>query len=297
MKNPFKREKYVPKTLSGKPWEGRFRLTEYRLWNTDGLPLVKIKQTEGGKTEKQPTTVTDVWASVVHSQAELAELAAWQEAWRTDRRVAFSHPFPKVTTPNWMTDAQQRFEITDSPRRGQIRIKLEAEEFQVEGPAFSEQVLLAMLSLLKDGIHYGETGWFWYDNDYRIQGDYVGDSYTFFVVHKGQIVREEVSFFDSFDSGFDPSVFETEVFTKDSPPIWNSDPQRVETRQRFWRREFYTKTTTGQVHALRSDRPNLWVYSSPSGFIAESVLRSLGGVRRLLWVVIGLLALTLIRLW
>src|SRR5208283_1305437 len=78
--------------------------------------------------------------------------------------------------------------------------------------------------------------------------------YMFFVVHKNAIVREQVSFCDSSDSGFDPSVFEP---PEEADPIWMNDPEWDGAWARYWYRKFYAETQMGQLMTLREDHPQL----------------------------------------
>jgi hypothetical protein len=173
-----------------------------------------------------------------------------------------------------------------------MTFKTDAGETYLVGPDFNLNLLYQMLSLQNDGFDFTTAGWYWYDKDSKVGVD----SYRFFVVCDERIVREEVEFYDSSGSGFNPSVFEANRYIGDLNIEWLNDPEWADARQRFWRRNFYKETQAGQIMALRNDRPDLWVYRDVPWPSAEKTLGLLSNVRYLLWVVIALLVLTLIRL-
>lgn len=165
----------------------------------------------------------------------------------------------------------------------------------LSGPSFNRDLAETLLELQKDGINYFETQWFWYDKDH-VTDDLMA-SYKFFVVHNNAIVREQVSFCDSSDSGFDPSVFEP---PDDARPIWTNDPQWDEAWVRYWYRKFYTETRTGQLMVLRPDKPELY-YIEGRGPDVIGQLRIaiglLGKIHFLVWVLVILAALELVLRW
>ena len=174
-----------------------------------------------------------------------------------------------------------------------IKISTASDELEVAGPVFNLEILYEILSLRKDGSSPFEANWFWYTrdfptNDYRC-------AYSFFVVYDNRIVNEQAVFNDDRGSGFDPSVFVPAQDPSWTP--WFGSRELSEARQRFWRRKFHKETITGQLMALRSDRPDLWAYLDESWPGRQATLRLLSNIRYLLWTVIVLLALVLIRLW
>ncbi len=156
----------------------------------------------------------------------------------------------------------------------------------LDGPSFNRRVVEVFLDLQKDGINPFDTRWFWYDNDH-VTDDLMA-SYTFFVVHRDAIVREDVSFTDYSDSGFDPSVFES---NENSDPIWRNHPEWDEAWVRFWYRKFYAETRTGQLMVLRPDEPLLYHYERPQtqDLTREMQFATQLKMYRLLWVAIPLL--------
>lgn len=72
-------------------------------------------------------------------------------------------------------------------------------------------MLRELLALKADGIEPSSSQWFWYD------GDDPHELCNFFVVSGDRIVRENVSFGDYYDSGFDPAIFES---FDNSDSIW-----------------------------------------------------------------------------
>jgi hypothetical protein len=63
-----------------------------------------------------------------------------------------------------------------------------------------------MFEVSGGGVDPFEIVLYYYDKDScRQEPD---NCYGFFVVHKGKIIEERLSFFDHHDSGFDLSVFE-----------------------------------------------------------------------------------------
>lgn len=156
----------------------------------------------------------------------------------------------------------------------------------LNGPSFNRRVAEVLLGLQKDAINYFETQWFWYDKDH-VTDDLMA-CYVFFVVHRDAIVREQVSFTDYSDSGFDPSVFES---NEDSRPIWSNDPEWQEASVRYWYKKFYAETRTGQLMVLRPDEPVLYHYERPQTRNIERELQfvTLLKTYRLLWVVLPLL--------
>lgn|GEM_PF-2051345 len=161
------------------------------------------------------------------------------------------------------------------------------------GPDFNRRILDVMLKLSSEGIDPFATVWYYYDKDLCLED--AQRSYTFFVVHNGKIVRQQVSFFDSHDSGFDPSLFAS---ADRSNPIWSNEEAWAEANAKYWYRQFYSETRTGQLMALRSDEPTLFFSDEhPKAdnigallFVAH-VLRT---IRILLWALVALAVANLI---
>jgi hypothetical protein len=81
------------------------------------------------------------------------------------------------------------------------------DEIVVTGSSFACRLLDDLLELRQKGANPLHDAWFWYDSDSCSNDPH--EMYTFFVVHDGKIVAEDVSFSDYSGSGFDPDVFET----------------------------------------------------------------------------------------
>jgi hypothetical protein len=174
-------------------------------------------------------------------------------------------------------------------------ITAESGKLVVTGPSFNREILEILLSLRQDGTNGFEALWFWYNSDSCRQDPQ--DSYTFFVVAKDRIAREQVMFFDAQDSGFDPSVFESEA---SSPFVWFGDKAWRDAKARFWYRKFYAETRMGQLMTLRTDQPRLHYYDGPTdGRIGNlpMVANLLNKVYFLLWILVILAALELILRW
>lgn len=242
-------------------WEGFDRLLAYRLDDRKvaALPLTSINRDSQGKREEEPITASEILRALHDEKA---------------------------------------FELGDYESSiGSFGVKTNGEEQRVGGANFNLQILHELLSLRKEGIEPFSAFWYWFDSDSG--GPPPMDWHHFFVVYRDKIVREAVSFTDSDGFGFDPSVFVRE----DMPYVEgydfhsSSDRQLPVARGRFWRRKFHTETYTGQMAALRDDRPDLWAYWNKPEPLAEATLRQLHVLRRLAWVIIGALTLVLIRLW
>jgi hypothetical protein len=176
-----------------------------------------------------------------------------------------------------------------------LEIAAADDEMAVEGPQFHLQMLAAELALRNEGAGGSSSTWYWYNRD--TGGVPRFHDHSFFVVHSGRIVREQVVFTDSAqDSGFDPAVFVPEAGDEVIGEVVADELEWINARSLFWRRKFHKETYIGQVMALRNDRPDLWVYRNESRY-AEAALHLLSSVQRSLWVLIGLLVLLVIRLW
>jgi hypothetical protein len=154
-------------------------------------------------------------------------------------------------------------------------------------PSFNHSLAEIMLELVSEGINCFETRWFFYDRDHCT--DDVMEQYTFFVVHKRVIVREQVSFCDYSRSGFDPTIFQAR---DDSQPIWFNHPEFDAAWDRYFYQKFYTETFIGQMMVLRPDEPVLYYYARPSlSQLTEAAsLAVKTKTYLLLWVLIPLLA-------
>src|SRR5271157_5864675 len=198
-----------------KEWQG-FRPVAYSLHKAWELPLTQISG-EGDQRQENATTVGKVLSSLSDQQSQ---------------QMDSSFGGTKITTAS-----------------GTVVLS---------GSSFNRGVAEVLLGLQKDGITYFETQWFWYDKDHAT--DDLMASYIFFVVgyppagvHGKAIVREQVSFCDYSDSGFDPSMFEP----PEDSPIWSNDPEWDGAWARYWYRKFYTETQMGQLMTLREDHPQL----------------------------------------
>ncbi len=166
----------------------------------------------------------------------------------------------------------------------------------LSGPDFNRRILDVILKLSSEGIDPFATVWYYYDKDLCLQD--AQRSYTFFVVHNGKIIREQVSFFDSHDSGFDPSLFAN---ADHSDPIWSNEEAWTEANAKYWYRQFYSETHTGQLMALRSDEPTLFFcdeHPKADNIGALVVVaRLLRTIRILLWALVAVAVANLIVHW
>jgi len=166
----------------------------------------------------------------------------------------------------------------------------------IEGPHFTRRILELLLTLHNDGINIFEAEWFWFDCEPEQHGSH--HHHRFFVVHHGKIVRESVVFNDDPSDGFDARIFKADAG-------WEYElPGERELRKadiKWWYRKFYTETRTGQIMALREDKPELYdyrIYCDPTiaAHLSQNSLRQFRKVHFLLWVLIALVALVLVRL-
>src|SRR5271165_2587814 len=116
-----------------------------------------------------------------------------------------------------------------------VKVTTDAGILTLTGSSFNVDFADVLVGLLKDGINFHETRWFYYDRDHAI--DDLMASYTFFVVHKKSIVREQVGFCDCSGSGFDPSIFKA---NEDERPVWRNHSEWDAAWVRYWYRKFYT---------------------------------------------------------
>lgn len=176
------------------------------------------------------------------------------------------------------------------------KVTTDVGELIFAGPSFSRSLLEALLDLRKDGINGFDVNWFWYDRDSVTDDPH--DSYSFFAVHKGNIVRERMAFNDYRDSGFDPSIFKA---GDDTSPIWFCENEWEAAHARFWYRKFYQETLTGQLMVLREDAPELYHYPEGRwradmafGLLYDRIAR----IQSALWIIVVLMALIAgILLW
>jgi len=132
---------------------------------------------------------------------------------------------------------------------------------------FCSRLVSMLLEFRSEGVNPFDTSWFWFDSDSVTDDPH--ERYAFFVVHGGKIIREQLSFSDHSESGFDPRILVTE---EDSDPIWFSEKGWNDARLRYWYRKFYRETATGQMMVLRSDEPDLFHY--PEGRLLRLLYRS-----------------------
>jgi hypothetical protein len=178
----------------------------------------------------------------------------------------------------------------------ELKITTDAETLVIEGPHFTRRILEVLLTLRNDGVDFFATEWFWYDCEPEPHGSH--HHHSFFVVHDGTIVRDSVVFGDDPSDGFDARIFKT---NDHSEPGFLSERNREEASVRWWYRKFYAETRTGQIMALREDKPELYdyrIYCDPTitAHLSQNSLRQLRKVHFLLWVLIALVALVLVRL-
>jgi hypothetical protein len=256
-------KKWRKKTYSnGREWDG-FRPVEYTLsdsvWKLPIDRLVSSPSSEG--VTRTPTTVGDAFKPFNGSYGKEGE------------------PFSEIES--------------NSPM-GWLTVKTPSGEKRFCGSPFSVELLEALLRLRKAGNNPFLASWFYYDEDH-LTDDRVA-RYAFFVVCKGKIVEECISFTDSTDSGFDPAIFSA---NDELPPVWTDEYDWCEAWTSFWYRNFYTETRTGQLIVLRPDEPAVYFY--PEGrwkwksiWAFARLERRLQNITYLLFalVVVALLALT-----
>jgi hypothetical protein len=176
-----------------------------------------------------------------------------------------------------------------------IEVTTDTEKLSFRGASFSCSMLTELLRIRKDGFDPFFAEWFFYADDSSREGPH--ELYGFFVVYIDKIIRERVFFSDYDGSGFDPSIFQAD---DNSPRAWVNDGATREARTHFWFQKFYSETQTGQIMALRQDKPRLYGRESnpvPPPQVSGNMLKFLDKIHGLLWVLIVLVALVLIRLW
>ena len=164
----------------------------------------------------------------------------------------------------------------------------------VKGPSFNRDLLRIILQLHSEGISALQAVWYYFDHDSCRQEPQ--EMYSFFVVAKNKIVRERVGFSDYSNSGFDPTIFET----NDGEMIWGDETEWDEANTRYWYRKFYTETRTGQLMVLRPDDPQLFYYERTGpdvmgaiGALQKSLLR----IKFVLWILVIIAVIDLLVHW
>jgi hypothetical protein len=182
---------------------------------------------------------------------------------------------------------------------GGIETDIETTEglkLRLAGPDFNRRILETLLRFKAEGIHPFSVVLYYYDKDICLQDPQ--QCFIFFAVYDGKIVRERLPFFDHYNSGFDPSVFEPMDY---SDRTWEDEAEWAEAQTKYWYRKFYSETHTGQLMQLRPDTPTLYFNqdrTAPDMMSALGVVaRSLNSVRLLLWGVLILLAVSFFLRW
>jgi hypothetical protein len=144
---------------------------------------------------------------------------------------------------------------------GTLSVETPSVERRFSGTPSAAHLLYVLLTLRKDGINPYAATWFFYDKSWSRDAN---ESFGFFVVCDSKIVNERIIFFWSSypkDGRFDLAA----LFDGPSgeEPIWSDDDGWEEAQTAFWYRKFYTDTKTGQLMALRPDKPILYYYQRP----------------------------------
>lgn len=168
-----------------------------------------------------------------------------------------------------------------------VSVTTDAGSFELRGPLFHLQLVVAILELQKEGIKPFASEWFWFDSRDSDAGPWIG--YSFFAVYQDKLVREEISFVDSPGSGFDPAVFDSGD-DSDDYSSWQL------AKAAYWYRRFYQEAKLGKLMVLRPDVPVLHYYPEGRPWLklegeSPSSVELLGNIRSLLRVAIVLLAL------
>lgn len=151
-------------------------------------------------------------------------------------------------------------------------VKIGAQEQRISGPLFNLELLNAILRLHTKGVDAFNARWFWYDSD-SVLSRSSQHRYSFFVVFNDAIVQEDVSFWQSSSSGFDPAVFSTDYWSTDYMlySMRHNEIFWTEAQAKFWYNKFYTETKTGRLMVLRPDEPELFYFpklpSSPNAML------------------------------
>lgn len=162
----------------------------------------------------------------------------------------------KVRPPSATYDSLKDNQITQESFEGGVGVCIDLEttdgtKFRLRGPDFNLRLLHSMLQLRQDGASPFVVSWYYYDED-RCRTD-ARKAYTFFIVHDGKIIREQVMFFDDHNSAFDPSVFTKHDY---SDPTWSSEQAWPEAGARYWYRRFYSETRRGHPCPHRGSQLN-----------------------------------------
>jgi hypothetical protein len=165
----------------------------------------------------------------------------------------------------------------------------------VRGPQIHLQLLTLQYQLAEQGISLLEVRWYYFDQDYCLKD--IQQHYKFFLVARERIINENFSLSDWSGNGFDPSLL---ISTVDDDPTWAAEDSWNEANDRFWYRKFYSETRTGQLMALRPDKPTLYHCEEPNGSAigVERWMREtnkvLVGIRFAVWI---LVAVSLVSLY
>jgi hypothetical protein len=263
------------KTFSGREWDGSFRPVAYALSNAAwNLPVQEVLS--GGSV--MATTVRDAFVGVCFEPAQ------------------------PDATPGTFGPPRTLREVEDFL---ELNVRADSGNRVFKGESFPREILAAILRLHMAGAHPGYAAWFYYDTD-----SCMGDQhriYEFFVVAypSERIVLESVSFSDSNYSGFDPAAFAAgDEPDPERASTWVNEEKHQEALSLFWYRKFYSETVTGQIMALRPDKPEPFGWprqTSPSDNATAALLaRNLGllsRIRAALWVLVALAILALIHFW
>jgi hypothetical protein len=173
-----------------------------------------------------------------------------------------------------------------------LKIKSEAQEIVVSGPQVHLELLALQYWLAEQEVSPFEVRWYYFDKDYCLKD--VRQHYSFFLVAKEKIIKENFSLSDWPGSGFDPSLL---ISTLDDDQTWAAEDSWSAAHDRFWYRKFYSETRTGQLMTLRPDKPQLYHEPNESAIGVErwmaEINRDLVGVRFAIWVLVALSLLSL----
>ncbi len=173
-----------------------------------------------------------------------------------------------------------------------VRVVTDESSFELRGSTFHLKAAVTILDLQKEGVKPFASRWFWFDTG---ESDTTPTkNYAFFVIHEEEIIREEISFLDYPDSGFDPTIFEAGDDARRSSWLRHLIPPSSEASWQlasaaYWYRRFYRETKMGQLMVLRPDWPELHYF--PEGRSWHKRYKF-----SLIWTAIGVLLVLIVAL-
>lgn len=173
-----------------------------------------------------------------------------------------------------------------------IKLTSESQEIVLRGPQVHLEILAFYFWVAEQGVSPFEVRWYYYDKDHCLED--MQQQYRFFLVANDKIIKEHMSLPDWLRSGFDPAI----LIARDDDPTWAAEESWSAAIDSFWYRKFYSETRTGQLMALRPDKPPLYHCEEPNPSVATErwlaeIQKVFVSTRLAAWLVVALLLLNL----